>query len=125
MKIKQRIHIKHIKKQQSDSSGKTAWLSMADKLSPVPGLSMLPSQQTKSVLCVRTEEVVSAQTLSIINMRVGLSITVSVTVVCSLLVILTQMYQIKWLHYILIYTYMHLAQFTYLLFLFFFLAYQI
>lgn len=33
-------HTKHIIKQQSDSSGVTAWLSMADWSSPVPGLSI-------------------------------------------------------------------------------------
>lgn len=72
MKHKTENTHKYIIKQQSDSSGVTAWLSMADWSSPVPGLSIC-YQHNKPHLCVRTQEVVSVQMwLSSLTITVGL-----------------------------------------------------
>lgn len=60
MKHKTEYTQKHIIKQQSDSSGVTAWLSMADWSSPVLGLSTLPTRQITSDHGVKTQEVVGA-----------------------------------------------------------------
>lgn len=67
-------HKKHIIKQQSDSSGVTAWLSRADWSSPVQGPSMyvIPTHTTSLALGVRTQEVISG---GIINMTTGLTVT--------------------------------------------------
>lgn len=74
--IKQRIHTKHIIKQQSDSSGMTAWLSMADWSSPVPGLSVYyQHKKTHQLLCQDPGGGRCANVV-IINMRTGLIITV-------------------------------------------------
>ena len=63
-------------------------------------LHMLPTQQTTSALCVRTQEVVGAQ---IINMRTGPMISVGLQCMFSINYSHSD-YQIKWLNYTFIYT---------------------
>lgn len=76
MKHKTENTHKHIIKQQSDSSGVTAWLSMADWSSPVPGLSIYyQHNKPLSSLCQDPGGGRCAN-VGIINMRTGLTITV-------------------------------------------------